>query len=103
MRRRVPAVVTVPARLDTFDPDDWPGAIPVARVLAWAAARRAWADEHGWPRGALSQLREEHAARRRAQGQPLPNYDRPLRRLAHHQQATEDAAQRPGAGEGSAF
>ncbi len=68
-------MVTVPAHLNTFDPDDWPGATPVARVLAWAAARRAWADEHGWPRGALSRLREEHAARRRALGQTPVDYD----------------------------
>jgi len=33
----------VPARLATFDADDWPD------FAAWVDARRAWADENGWP------------------------------------------------------
>ncbi len=84
-------VSAVPAQLATFDPADWPGATVGDRLQAWIQARRAWAVKYGgWPRGALTRLREEHAAWCRAAGWPAPDYGTPLRRLPHSQGVTGD-------------
>jgi hypothetical protein len=73
------AYAAVPAELLTFQPGDWAefapasdptvdfeGCIasePLRRKLrefrVWAAARRTWADAHGWPCDSIDMLREE--------------------------------------------
>lgn len=57
MRRRRPDTPTpqqtVPARLRAFDAADWPAETAAESYELWSAARTAWADEHGWPGGAL--------------------------------------------------
>lgn len=47
---------TVPARLRTFDVAEWPAETAADSYELWAAARTAWADEHGWPGGPLELL-----------------------------------------------
>ena len=48
MRRRT--VDSVPERLRTFTPEDWPGDDPHAHAC-WVAARERWHAENGWPGG----------------------------------------------------
>lgn len=66
-RRSLWAVADLPEELLTFDPDRW-------SLADWSAARRRWAEKHGWFGGSLAMLREERAVRR---GEPIPPPDWP--------------------------
>lgn len=77
MRRRQQDRDGIPAHLAVFDPANWPGTTTwEPRWHEWRAARRVWLDEHGWPGGALTLLREESDTRRRHEGRPLLSWGR---------------------------
>ena len=76
-RQRVDPASLPPAELRTFTPEFWqdleltdgpasPHEVPGYR--AWADARAAWRDQHGWPTDSIDYFLEQRAERLRASG-----------------------------------